>query len=364
MASKTRKTFGKLAQFGLPIIGGLVGGPAGAAVGGAAGGALAGKGALKNAAIGGAAGYGGAKLLGMGGSGGGKNPLSGIGSALSNFFLGGNANAATPPVSGMSSGQTTASSPLQAFSGMTSAGPGVNVGFGKSEPTGTLNKFSSLIKKNPLATAGVATAGAGLLLGKSPKAPELPASTGEFGAMARSGGSPLGQLGQSRLTELLNEPFQQVTAEEEAAALRPIEQQMEQEVDQVRDLYRNLRPGTDPSTDSAFQRDLGMVNDRYAKIKADTVAQLRRQTRNDFQSNRLQQVSQAGGMDQQTMAAMQQVAQWDVDQIATQFQVDYNDAALIKQFLLNEGQAIFNSQLPNQNPFAEFFNQIKQPQVA
>lgn len=220
---------------------------------------------------------------------------------------------------------------------------------------GVLNSFGGLIKKNPLATAGIGTSLLGLFAGKSPKAPGLPQSAQDYASQVRGGGSPLNQLATSKLTEGLNQPFQAVSADEEAAATRQLEFDQQREEDQVRDLYRNLRPGSDPSTDSSFQRDLGNVNDRYARLKADTVSQLHRQVYNDYQGQQAQRIGQAGGLDAQTQAAMQQVAQWDIDQIATQFGVDYNDAQQIKSFLMNEGQAIFNSQLPNQNPFAQFF---------
>lgn len=267
------------------------------------------------------------------------------------------------PTAAASSAPQAAAGPMSYFN---PTGGGSFGGFG-TLPTGggdvasggggVLNSFGSLIKKNPLATAGIGTALAGHFLGKSPKVPDQADSVNKYRDMVNAGGSPLNQLAQSKLTEGLNQNFSDVSQAEEAAALHPIEQQQEQELHNLTNMYKSLRPGTDPSTDTAFQRDLGMLNDRYAKTKADTVAQLHRQVYNDYQGQQGQRIGQAGQFDAQTKQAMQQIAQWDTDQIAAKFGVDYNDAQQLKTFLMNEGQAIFNSQLPNQNPFDKFFQQ-------
>lgn len=338
MASKFMKSFGNIASIAAPIAGGIFGGPAGAAIGGALGGAVNGKGGLGKAALGAGAGYGGAKLLqGFGiGGGGGTSNLGNIGSSIMGMFGGGGSGG---PGGGMTSQQASGLNSYFNPAGGASFG-----GFGMPSDVSTTSGFG-----NPLAKFGLLTAGAGLFAGKSPKVPGLPQSAQDYASQVRGGGSQLNQLATSKLTEGLNQPFQQISADEESAALRPIEQQQEQELRQLTGMYKSLRPGTDPTTDTTYQRDLGLLNDRYAKVKGDAVAQLHRQAYNDYQGQQSQRIDQAGQLDAQTQSAMQQVAQWDIDQIATQFGVDYADAAQLKQFLMTEGATLFNSAVdPNQ----------------
>lgn len=352
MASKLKKMFGNVAKFALPIAGYAVGGPVGAGIGGAIGGAVSGKGAIKRAAIGGATGFGGgalAKGIGvpsMSGGGGG-----GIGGLLSKFF-GGNAFASGAPAAGAKGLSASAMQHLTA-GGPSSAGAGIfnSMGSAAANPSsavGGLNKIGSLFGKNKLLTTGLGLAAGSQFL-KSPKVPELPQSVLDYQEMVKGGGSALNQQATGALSTELNRPFEQVSAEEEAAALRQLEKDQGNELESIKDVYRNARPGTDYSTDSAYKRDVADLNDRFARAKTDTVSQLRRQVSNDFQGNRIRQILAAQGIDQNQMTNMLASSQYDVDRMLAQLQIDDRDKQFLRETIFNTGKDLAVNQLDPTN---------------
>lgn len=357
MASKLKKTLGSVAQFGLPILGGMFGGPAGAAIGGAAGGALSGKtGALKQAGIGAAAGYGGAKLLGLGGS----NTNSGsLGASLANSFGGGGSgNPLTSLLGGLFGGGGSGSggggaggfNPLALGA---QVGSGYNVGSGgaanQALAASALTQQSKKsgfglgsLTSNPLLT------GLGTMLGsqfiRSPKVPELPQSVIDFQNAARQG-NPLQNQAAQALQQQLGQNMEQVSEEEIAAAVRELDRAKEQEVGSIQDIYRSLRPGSDYASDSSYKKDIGDVENRYAIRRADTVSQLRRQVSNDFNNQRAQQIAQASGLGQQQLQSLAQLSQFDLDRQLTQLGIQDRDKQVLRDYLLQFGGNLVNNQL-------------------
>jgi hypothetical protein len=368
MASKLQKLFGNIAKFAAPVAGYAFGGPVGAGIGGAVGGAVSGTGSLKRAAVGGLGGFGAGSLAQSFGvpsfSGSGSNPLSGIGGALGKFFGGSNAMASTAPST--LSQASSYGNPFSSFMGSASGGssmvgavPGFSQASSALNPSGGggLNKLKDMFKGKGNLLTGLGIAGASQLFG-SPDVPELPDSVRQYQEMVRNGGSALNQQAQGALSSELSRPFEQVSQEEEQAALRQLEKSQKDEEDQIRDLYRNLRPGTDPSTDSAFRRDLGELGDRYAKTKADTVAQLRRQVSNDFQANRIRQILAAQGVDQQQMQNLLAANQYDVDRTLAQLSIDDRDKKFLREYLFGFGGNLVANSLgvQQQSPLERFLS--------
>ena len=347
MASQWQKILGSIAQIGGPILGGALGGPGGAAAGGAIGGALSGKkGALKQAGIGAAAGYGGAKLLGLGGSG--SNPLSSIGNALSslNPFKSGTAYGATAVPQSFGSSYFN---PMSTGSGFSNpASQLVNTQQSSQSKTG----FGGSLTKNPLLL------GLGTMLGSqfigSPKVPNLPQSVIDFQNTARQG-NPLQNQTASALSQQLGQTQQNLGQPEIDALNRQYDLAQEQELKSVDSMYKSLRPGTDPLTDTAYQKDLGRVRDRYATLRADSVAQAQRQISNDFASQRANTIAQAAGLSQQQMSQLASLSQYDLDRQLAQLQIDYADKQFLRDYLLQFGGNIVAGQFPQQNPFEGLF---------
>ena len=204
--------------------------------------------------------------------------------------------------------------------------------------------FGSIFnKKNALPLAGLGTM-LGSQLIRSPQVPQVPQSIRDFQSQA-SQGTAIGNLGQQRLTEQLNQPFEEVSQAEEDAALRQLNLSKEDEMRQLQNLYRSARPGTDYINDSTYQRDLGRLNDRYATLQADTVSQLRRQVSQDFQNNRAQQILASQGIDAQRLSSMAQSGQIDLDMVMDQLALDYNDKQALRNYLLQFGGNVVMSQL-------------------
>lgn len=348
MASKWLKTLGSIAQFAAPILGGVIGGPAGAAIGGAAGGALSGKkGTAKQMALGAGLGYGGAKLGGVQGQGFGNlisNPLKSIGNAFSNInpFGSSTAYAATAaPAASTAAPMATATNPALAAKAMGQTSASSQSGLGG-------------LMKNPLLL------GLGTMVGsqfiRSPKVPDLPQSVIDFQNTARSG-NPLQNTAESALMSQLSQTQQNLGQPEIDALNRQYDIAQEDELKQIDSMYKSLRPGTDPLTDTAYQKDLGRVRDRYAALRADSIAQAQRQISNDFQAQRANQIAQAAGLSQQQLQQLSQLSQFDLDRQLSQLNIDYQDKSTLRNYLLQLGGNIASSQF-EQNPFEKLFGGV------
>lgn len=138
----------------------------------------------------------------------------------------------------------------------------------------------------------------------NPTAPKLPDSFNKFAEMAQSGGPQISQTGSSAVSGVLNTPYEQVSGDEQDAALHGLNLQKEQETRQLQALYKNARPGTDYLTDSAYQRDSGQLNDRYARAQAETLSQLQRSSRTNYNNQQFQGAQVAGGLGQNQMNNM------------------------------------------------------------
>lgn len=210
---------------------------------------------------------------------------------------------------------------------------------------------------NPAAQIGTGLLGLGLS-SKNPKVPALPQSVNDLRGQIQAGGSPLGQLAQSKLTQQLNQQYQPLSQPEIDAALRQLERDQGIEEDKVRDLYRNLRPGSDPSTDSAFQRDLAQVSDQFSRAKADTVATRTRDTQAIFNQQQAQAIQQSLGASDSQMSQLAQIANLDVQQIMTKLQMDYASALYFKQVFANLGGQLISQGMSNGDPLTALLSRF------
>lgn len=326
MASSFKKALGYL----LPIAGAATGNPLLAAAGGAAGGAM--NNGTKGALMGGAT-AGGLSFLGnkfMGGGGGGSKTSNPFKSLTGIFGGGGGSNSIT----------TTGNSPSTLMSGVRQQSTqGSKFGLGS-------------LTKNPLLLGLGTMAGSQFI--QSPDVPELPQSVIDFQNQARTG-NPLQNKAQEALMQQLSMTQQNLGQPEIDAINREYDIAQEQELKSVDSLYKSLRPGSDPLTDTAYQKDLGRVRDRYATLRADSVAGAQRQISNDFASQRANTIAQSAGLSQQQMEQLSQLSQYDLDRQLQQLQIDYTDKQFLRDYLLQFGGNIVASQFPQQNPLAQLF---------
>ena len=238
---------------------------------------------------------------------------------------------------------------------MTSAGRGVNVGYGRDRSRGFLDQakeglggvLSSFLQPSSLLGAGLLGAG---FMKKYPKPPPFPQSFENLRTQNQAGGGQLSQLGNQKLTGLLNEDFQPLQQPEIDAALRELERNQVIEEDRVRDLYRNLRPGSDPSSDTTFQRDLATVSDQFARAKADTLATRTRDTKANFDTQRMTQIKQAMLQDETLRKEAMEIAQMDIELIMAKYNLDVQQAQNLKDTLISlGGDLLFSGFNPNQS---------------
>jgi hypothetical protein len=273
---------------------------------------------------------------------------TGIGGAISNLFKGGAGSAAASPTSTALSSLGT-SSPFMPLPLGAPVGNGFNVGAGRLiqqavQPAASGGFFGNLMntmKSNPLIPLGLGISAFSQFYPKKPAYPEMPESFEELRQMAESG-TPEGELAKKKLTEMMNQPLEQMTSEEEAAITKSLNDNYNKEVEGLRDLYRNIRPGSDPSSDSSFRRDLAEIDDRYARSKSDLLATARRGIRSEFNSNRMNQIAQALGIANMDMNSKMAIANADAQWIMNKFNLNYQDATNLKNFLLQEGTQLFN----------------------
>ncbi len=281
------------------------------------------------------------------------NPLKQIGS----MFGGGGANITSAMFPG--GGQPNFLSPSQ-LQFQNSMLPGGGMGFGggggggsggTSQESSTSSKLGGYLK-NPL-LQGIATM-VGSQFIKSPKVPELPQSVIDFQNMAKQG-NPLQNQASQALSQQLGQTQQDLSQDEINAIMRQYDLAQEDELRSVDAMYKSLRPGTDPMTDTAYQKDLARVRDRYATLRADSVANAQRQISNDFASQRAQQISQAVGLSNQQLQQLAGLSQYDLDRQLSQLAIDYSDKQFLRDYILQLGGNIVSSNYQQPNPFADLF---------
>lgn len=213
------------------------------------------------------------------------------------------------------------------------------------------SKLGGLIK-NPL-LQGLATM-VGSQFIRSPKVPELPQSVVDFQNMAKQG-NPLQNQASQALSQQLGQTQQDLSQDEINAITRQYDMAQEDELRSVDAMYKSLRPGTDPMTDTAYQKDLARVRDRYATLRADSVANAQRQISNDFANQRAQQITQAAGLSNQQLQQLAGLSQYDLDRQLSQLAIDYSDKQFLRDYILQLGGNIVSSNYQQPNPFADLF---------
>lgn len=289
----------------------------------------------------------------LGGSSGGFNPLKSIGSMFGGGGSGANITSAMFPGGG--NPQFLSPSQLQFQNSML---PGGGMGFGGSGGSGGTSQESSMssklggLIKNPLLQ------GIGTMIGsqfiRSPKVPELPQSVVDFQNTLKQG-NPLQNQASQALMQQLSQTQQNLGQPEIDAINRQYDLAQEQELKSVDAMYKSLRPGTDPMTDTAYQKDLARVRDRYATLRADSVANAQRQISNDFATQRAQQITQAAGLSNQQLQQLATLSQYDLDRQLSQLNIDYADKQVLRDYILQLGGNIVASNYQQRNPFADLF---------
>lgn len=287
------------------------------------------------------------------GSSGGFNPLKQLGSMFGGGGSGANITSAMFPGGG--NPQFLSPSQLQYQNSML---PGGGFGFGGSGGSGGTSQESSVSSKLGSLIKNPLLQGIGTMIGsqfiRSPKVPELPQSVVDFQNTLKQG-NPLQNQASQALMQQLSQTQQNLGQPEIDAINRQYDLAQEQELKSVDAMYKSLRPGTDPMTDTAYQKDLARVRDRYATLRADSVANAQRQISNDFATQRAQQITQAAGLSNQQLQQLATLSQYDLDRQLSQLNIDYADKQVLRDYILQLGGNIVASNYQQRNPFADLF---------
>ena len=168
---------------------------------------------------------------------------------------------------------------------------------------------------------GLGLMGIGSML-PNPKPPAMPGAFDEYMRMAGQGGPPLTQSSNQYMQSILSGTNTAATD----AATRSLDWSDERRKRELISMYKSLRPGTDPSTDSTYQRDLAQLEQQSAQNRADVLS---RQQQGAAQYG-MQQGNQQMGWQAQGVDAM-------VNQIATQWQMNYNQRQALREQLMGLG---------------------------
>ena len=212
------------------------------------------------------------------------------------------------------------------------AGAGANNAFykmsGNAPSQGAFSMFN-----NPQTKGGLAMMGMSRFM-PTPKMPGLPVSADEL---------------RQRTAQGVDLSSVQLTPEEEAAILRPLERQKQDAMEALKARYRNLQPGSDPESNSAFKKDMERINAEYDPIFADALTNATSSRR----GQRLQEITT--DVNQRAM-----IAQMDIDQIMAQYGLDYQSAYDLKSQVSQLGMyTAMQGMSGGFNPFSMFADMFK-----
>lgn len=174
---------------------------------------------------------------------------------------------------------------------------------------------------------GLGVIGASQLIG-NPKPPALPSQYNDYMNMMMNGGTP----GMQQANQYYSNVLSGNNKDAFEAATYSLDQNYAEQLRQLNSMYKTLRPGTDPTTDSTYQRDLALLNDQYSRARAQVMAGV-------------QQGAASGmvGLGSQLTQGMANAIQPQIDLIATQWGMNADQRAALRNTLMNWGGSIMPS---------------------
>lgn len=170
---------------------------------------------------------------------------------------------------------------------------------------------------------GLATIFGSQMLG-NPKPPSMPDSFNQFMSQMNAGGTPGMQSANQYYQGVLSGQNQGAYD----ASTFSLDQSYEEELRRLNSMYKSLRPGTDPSSDSTYQRDLNLLNQNYAQNRANVRANVQQGAAQGL-----------GGLGAQQMGGQMAGIQAQVDQIASQWGMNYAQRDALRKQLMGLGAA-------------------------
>jgi hypothetical protein len=167
---------------------------------------------------------------------------------------------------------------------------------------------------------GLGLMGASQMIG-NPSAPKMPDSYNQFMSQMQQGGTPGMQSANQYYQGVLSGQNQGAYD----AAYNSIDLNHEQEIRDLQSRYRSLGR-TDWTNDSAYKRDENLINDRYVKDRALTGAQVQQGA-----------AQGAAGLGGQQMQGLQSGIEAQLNQLATQWNMNYDQKQALRNDLMGMG---------------------------
>lgn len=215
---------------------------------------------------------------------------------------------------------------------------------------GIMNLF-----KQPQTQLGTGLLGAGLAW-QPPKFPNISqlSSVNNLRGLANSGGTPLNQQASGVVSGNLNKQFNPLTSAELTAATSELDRNKLEDIKRLEDLYSSVRPGTDYTTDSTYKQDLANIERQYSESKANTVANRTRDAESNFNNFQLQNVLAARGFNQDQINAMTDIANLDVQEAMSKYNISYENVQNIKSVIQSLGGQLLLSGMNAGSPLTNF----------
>lgn len=221
------------------------------------------------------------------------------------------------------------------FSGITSSGPGINVGgtnalgramnYGGGMGQGLMGGLNKLFTGG--GEAGNFARGAGMMglsqLIKNPQIPSMPSEYNDYMSMMKGGGTP----GMQAANQYYMNVLQGTNKDAYEAASYSLDNNYQEQLRQLNSMYKSLRPGTDPTSDSTYQRDLAQLNDQYARAKAQTMAQVQQGA-----------AQGAAGVGAQQMQGLASGIQAQIDNISAMWGMNASQKEALRNELMGLGR--------------------------
>ena len=224
-----------------------------------------------------------------------------------------------------------------------------------TQPTSVLDK---IFKSTPTTSQSdidwgkIATGGAVSMAGNA-LAPKTEMPTSDYLNQLKAGGlsslTPAGKLANKSVTDVLNTQWTGLPQEYKDSLTADLTYNERDEERALRAEYKSLRPNADIENDTAFNRDFRELKDKQKMRRDNLLAKAEQQEWERFNDQKTATISQAMGIDQQTLNQYMELANTDLQIIMFKTGLSYGEAQSFKDTFGQIGGTIMQAGLPSAN---------------
>jgi hypothetical protein len=226
-------------------------------------------------------------------------------------------------------------------------------------PTTTANQslWSKFFRQTPESQSGIdwgkIATGAGISMAGNALAPKAEMPTTDYLNQIKAGGlsslTPAGQLANKSVTDILNTQWTGLPQEYKDSLLADLTYNERDEERALRAEYKSLRPYADIENDTAFKRDFMELKDQQKMRRDNLLAKAEQQEWERFNTQKTATISQAMGIDQNTLNQYMELANADLQIIMFKTGLSFGEAQQFKDVFGQIGGTIMKAGLPSTN---------------